>query len=205
MARGPRYKVPRRRRREGKTNYYKRYRMILSGKPRFVVRKTLNHVIVQIIRAEPQGDVTVAAAHSRELAKRYGWRGGLANTPAAYLTGLLAALRAKRAGITVAAPDIGLHKPTRGAIVFAAIKAANDAGLSVPVSDEVVPSDDRIRGEHIASWASLLKENSEAYERMFSRYLARGLEPESLPAHFEEVRNRILGEYSDVYGEGGGK
>ncbi|MEM4827748.1 MAG: 50S ribosomal protein L18, partial [Desulfurococcaceae archaeon] len=25
MARGPKYKVPRRRRREGKTNYYKRY------------------------------------------------------------------------------------------------------------------------------------------------------------------------------------
>ncbi|MEM4452579.1 MAG: 50S ribosomal protein L18, partial [Thermosphaera sp.] len=39
MARGARYKVPRRRRREGKTNYYKRYVMILSKRPRFVVRK----------------------------------------------------------------------------------------------------------------------------------------------------------------------
>ena len=50
MARGPKYKVPRKRRREGKTNYYKRYRMIKSGqKVRAVVRKTNRYIIVQII------------------------------------------------------------------------------------------------------------------------------------------------------------
>ncbi len=205
MARGPRYKVPRRRRREGKTNYYKRYRMILSGKPRFVVRKTLKHVIVQVIKAEPQGDVTIAAAHSRELAKKYGWKGGLGNTPAAYLTGLLAALRARKAGITVAAPDIGLHKPSRGALVFAAIKAANDAGLNVPVSDEVVPDETRIRGEHIAEWARMLKEEQpEKFERYFSQYLSRGFDPEDLPSHFDEVKNRILSDYKDVAVSEGG-
>ncbi|MEM3964737.1 MAG: 50S ribosomal protein L18, partial [Thermofilaceae archaeon] len=37
MARSGRYKVPFRRRREGVTNYYKRRRLILSGKPRLVV------------------------------------------------------------------------------------------------------------------------------------------------------------------------
>ncbi len=199
MARGPRYKVPRRRRREGKTNYYKRYKMILSGHPRFVVRKTLKHIIVQVVKAEPQGDVTIAAAHSRELFKKYGWLGGLKNTPAAYLTGLLAALRALKAGIDYAVPDIGLHAPTRGAKVFAAIKAANDAGLKVPVSDEVVPSEDRIRGEHIASWAEKLKaEDPARFERYFSQYIARGFDPVSLPKHFEEVKNKILADYQDV-------
>lgn len=199
MARGPRYKVPKRRRREGKTNYYKRYRMILSGHPRFVVRKTLKHVIVQVIKAHPKGDIVVVAAHSRELAKKYGWMGGLGNTPAAYLTGLLAALRAKKAGITYAVPDIGLHAPTRGAKVFAAIKAANDVSLKVPVSKEVVPSEERIRGEHIASWARMLQEaRPEAYERFFSQYIARGFDPTQLPTHFEEVKNRILEDYKDV-------
>lgn len=202
MARGPRYKVPRRRRREGKTNYYKRYKMILSGHPRFVVRKTLKHVIVQVVTAKPEGDVTVAAAHSRELYKKYGWMGGLGNTPAAYLTGLLAALRALKAGIKYAVPDIGLHAPTRGAKVFASIKAANDVGLKVPVGEEVVPSEDRIRGEHIASWAKMLQEASpEAYQRYFSQYIARGFDPAQLPTHFEEVKNRILEEYKDVLGE----
>ncbi len=204
MARGPRYKVPRRRRREGKTNYYKRYKMILSGHPRFVVRKTLKHIIVQVVKAAPQGDITVAAAHSRELVKKYGWLGGLGNTPAAYLTGLLAALRALKAGIEYAVPDIGLHAPTRGAKIFAAIKAANDAGLKVPVSDEVVPSEERIRGEHIASWAEKLKnESPEFFERYFSLYLKRGFDPVNLPSHFEEVKNKILADYKDVVGGGG--
>ncbi|ABN70136.1 LSU ribosomal protein L18P [Staphylothermus marinus F1] len=202
MARGPRYKVPKRRRREGKTNYYKRYKMVLSGHPRFVVRKTLKHIIVQIVTAKPEGDITIAAAHSRELYKKYGWMGGLGNTPAAYLTGLLAALRGLKAGIKYAVPDIGLHVPTRGAKVFAAIKAANDVGLKVPVGEEVVPSDDRIRGEHIASWAKMLQEASpEAYERFFSKYISRGFDPTQLPTHFEEVKNRILEEYKDVLGE----
>ncbi|OYT39877.1 MAG: 50S ribosomal protein L18 [Desulfurococcales archaeon ex4484_58] len=199
MGKGPRYKVPRRRRREGKTNYYKRYKMILSRHPRFVVRKTLKHVIVQVIEAKPRGDHVIAAAHSRELSKRYGWRGGLGNLPAAYLTGLLAALRALKKGVTYAVPDIGLHEPTRGAKVFAAIKAANDVGLKVPMSDEVAPSEERIRGEHIASWSKMLREKDPAmYERFFSQYIKRGFDPADLPSHFEKVKNKILEEYKEV-------
>ncbi|MET1159416.1 MAG: 50S ribosomal protein L18 [Thermoprotei archaeon] len=199
MARGPRYKVPRRRRREGKTNYYKRYKMILSGHLRYVVRKTNKYIWVQIIQAKPQGDHVIAAAHSRELVKKYGWKGGTGNTPAAYLTGLLASLRALKAGVKYAVPDIGLHRPTRGAKVFAAIKAANDIGLKVPVSDEVIPSEERIKGEHIAAWAKLLKETDPAkYERFFSQYIARGFDPVNLPSHFEEVKNKIIEDYKDV-------
>jgi large subunit ribosomal protein L18 len=199
MAHGPRYKVPRRRRREGKTNYYKRYIMVLSGKPRLVVRKTNKYVWVQVIIAKPQGDVTVAAAHSRELVKKYGWLGGTKNTAAAYLTGMLAALRAMKAGVRLAVLDIGLHRPVRGAAVFAALKGVVDAGLEVPHSEEVFPEEYRIRGEHIAKYAAMLKESApEQYEKRFSLYLQRGLEPEKLPEHFEEVKNKILNEYRDV-------
>ncbi|ADV65457.1 50S ribosomal protein L18 [Desulfurococcus mucosus] len=195
MARGPRYKVPRRRRREGKTNYYKRYRMVLSGHPRFVIRKTLNYIWVQVVEARPEGDVVIAAAHSNELRKKFGWKAGTCNTPAAYLTGLLASLRALEKGVSYAVPDIGLHRPVKGALVFAAMKAANDAGLKVPVDEEVLPSEERIRGEHIASYAKILRENG-LLEKRFSRYLASGLQPEDLPAHFEEVKNNILKTYS---------
>ncbi|AFL67135.1 50S ribosomal protein L18 [Desulfurococcus amylolyticus] len=194
MAKGPRYKVPRRRRREGKTNYYKRYRMIVSGHPRFIVRKTLNYIWVQVATAKPEGDVIIAAAHSNELRKKFGWKAGTCNTSAAYLTGLLAALRALEKGVEYAVPDIGLHRPVKGAIVFAAIKAANDAGLKVPMGEEVAPSEERIRGEHIASYAKILRENG-LLEKRFSRYLANGLQPEDLPSHFEEVKNKILEAY----------
>lgn len=193
MARGARYKVPRRRRREGKTNYYKRYVMILSKRPRFVVRKTLNYIWVQIVEAKPEGDVVIAAAHSRELVKKYGWKAGTCNTLAAYLTGLLAACRALKKGVELASPDIGLHSSRKGAIIYAAIKAANDAGLKVPVSEEVLPSEERIRGEHISEYAKMLSEKG-LLEKRFSKYLANGLNPVDLPAHFDEVKGRILKE-----------
>jgi large subunit ribosomal protein L18 len=195
VARGPRYKVPRRRRREGKTNYYKRYIMVLSNHPRFVVRKTLNYIWVQVAIAKPEGDHIVAAAHSRELVKKFGWKGGTANTPAAYLTGLLAALRALEKNITYAVPDIGLHRPIKGGIVFAAIKAANDVGLKVPMSEETSPPLDRIRGVHIAMYAKMLKEKGLDKVR-FSKYYERGLDPENLPQHFDEVKNAILSYYA---------
>ncbi len=196
--------MPRRRRREGKTNYYKRYKMILSGKPRLVVRRTNMYIWVQVVIAKPQGDITVAAAHSRELVKRYGWLGGTKNTPAAYLTGLLAGFRALREGITEAIIDIGLHRPTKGARVFAALKGALDAGLRIPHSPEIFPEEYRIRGEHIANYARMLEQQDpELFKRRFSLYLARGLRPQDLPSHFEEVLKRIVADYHDVAKEYG--
>lgn len=202
MAKGPRYKVPKRRRREGKTNYYKRYVMVKSGHPRFVVRKTNKYIWVQVVIAKPEGDHTVAAAHSRELVTKFSWKGGTANTPAAYLTGLLAALRALRAGIKYAVADIGLHRATKGSLVFAAVKAANDVGLKVPIGEEVVPSEDRICGKHVAEYAKMLKEQG-LLEKRFSKYLERGLDPESLPQHFLGVKQAILSYYGFKAQEGG--
>jgi len=196
VARGPRYKVPERRRREGKTNYYKRYKMVLSRKLRLVVRRTNKYIDVKIAKAEPRGDVTIAAAHSIELAKKFGWKGGTKSTPAAYLTGYLAALRALKAGVAEAIADIGLHRAVKGARVFAAVKGAVDAGLKVPVSEEVLPDLERIRGEHIAKWAAELESTDpELFKARFSLILARGLDPKDYPKHFEEVLAKIKAAY----------
>ena len=193
MARGPRYRVPFRRRREGKTNYHKRLKLLKSKKPRLVVRKTLNHHIAQIIVYDPKGDRTIVSAHTRELIRDYGWKGHTGNTPSAYLLGLLIGYKAKQAGIEEAILDIGLHPPTRGSSVFAVLKGAVDAGLNVPHSEEIFPEDYRIRGEHVAEYAKALKEEDEAaYRRQFGGYLVRGLEPEKLPEHFEEVKAKII-------------
>jgi len=95
-----RYQVKYRRRREGKTDYYARKRLISqaknkynSPKYRLVVRFTNKQVIVQIIYARLQGDFVLVAASSKEL-PRYGISHGLTNWTAAYATGLLAARRA---------------------------------------------------------------------------------------------------------------
>ncbi len=199
MGRGPRYRVPWRRRREGKTNYYKRIKLVISGKPRFVVRRTNKYIIVQVIEARIEGDRVIAAAHSRELVKKYGWLGGTKNTSAAYLTGLLAGFRALKAGVAEAVLDIGLARPVPGARVFAALKGGLEAGLEIPHSEEILPPIERIRGEHIAEWAKRLKEEApDFYKRQFSDYLRRGLAPEDLPAHFDEVLSKIKEEFKDL-------
>lgn len=192
MAKGASYKVPLKRRREGKTNYYKRRKMILSGKPRLVVRVLSRTIVVQIITPHPRGDITHVSAVSQEL-KRYGWKAGGKNTSAAYLLGLLAGLKARKKGIEEAIVDIGIHSPTKGARVFAAVKGALDAGMKIPVGEEILPSEDRIKGEHIANYAKLLLEvDKEEYNRRFSSYLEAGLRPEELPKHFEEIKAKIL-------------
>ena len=108
MAKNSRYRVPPRRRREGKTDYQARKALVLSGKPRLVTRSTLKNVTAQIIVAKPLGDEVLAAAHSRELKKKYGWKAPTGNVPAAYLTGLLCGLKAKAKGVSEAILDIGL-------------------------------------------------------------------------------------------------
>lgn len=195
MARGGRYKVPFRRRREGLTNYRKRRKYLLSRRPRLVVRKTNRHIIAQVVVAKPQGDVTVVGAGTRVLAK-FGWKGDGNNTAAAYLLGLVVGYKARARGVKEAILDIGLHRPIPGAKVFAVLKGALDAGLEIPHDDEVLPDEERVKGQHIAQYAERLKEeNPETYKAKFSRYLQRGLEPEKLPEHFDEVKKKIVEHY----------
>lgn len=176
MARGPTYRVPFRRRREGKTNYRKRLKLLLSGKPRVVVRKSNRYIRVHLVVPDAKGDRTLVSAISSEL-RKYGYDGYTGNTPAAYLTGLLFGVRALNAGYAEGVLDIGLHTPSRGAKVFAALKGAIDAGMEIPCSEEIFPDDARIRGEHIASYrgdTSIL----ESFERAKQKIL-EGLSEEA--------------------------
>jgi large subunit ribosomal protein L5e len=94
-----RYQVKYRRRREGKTDYQARRRLIQqdknkyeSKKYRLCVRRTNTKIIVQIIYATIKGDRVLCQADSKEL-KRFGLEAGLTNYAASYATGLLLARR----------------------------------------------------------------------------------------------------------------
>lgn len=196
MAKGARYRIPFRRRREGKTNYRRRRKLVISGRLRLVVRGSLNNFLAQLVESKFGGDRTLVSAHSRELVKKYGWKGHCGNVPTAYLTGLLLALKAKKAGFKDAILDIGLHTPSKGCRVFAALKGALDGGLEIPHGEEILPSEERIRGEHIAEYArKLLEENPELYAKQFSAQIKRGVRPENLPEHFDEVKEAILKDF----------
>eukprot|EP00930_Biecheleria_cincta_P084758 TRINITY_DN741_c0_g1_i15.p1 TRINITY_DN741_c0_g1~~TRINITY_DN741_c0_g1_i15.p1 ORF type:complete len:313 (-),score=93.42 TRINITY_DN741_c0_g1_i15:74-1012(-) len=94
-----RFQVAKRRRREGKTDYYARRKMVRQDKNkfnnrkyRFVVRFTNKRCICQCAYATLRGDVVVAAAASNELSA-FGIAVGHKNYAAAYATGLLLARR----------------------------------------------------------------------------------------------------------------
>ena len=94
-----RFQVKFRRRREGKTDYYARKRLVVQDKNKYntpkyrmVVRQSNTDICCQIAYARLEGDRIVAAAYSHEL-PRYGVKVGLTNYAAAYCTGLLLARR----------------------------------------------------------------------------------------------------------------
>jgi large subunit ribosomal protein L5e len=94
-----RFQVKYRRRREGKTDYQARRRLIQqdknkydSKKYRLSVRRTNARIIVQIIYATIQGDKVLSQADSFDL-KKFGLEAGLTNYAASYATGLLLARR----------------------------------------------------------------------------------------------------------------
>jgi len=94
-----RYQVKFKRRREGRTDYYARKRLVVQDKNKYntpkyrmIVRFTNKDIITQVAYARIEGDVVVCAAYSHEL-PRFGVKVGLTNYAAAYCTGLLLARR----------------------------------------------------------------------------------------------------------------
>jgi len=94
-----RYQTKFRRRRDGKTDYFARKRLIQQDKDKYntpkyrlVVRITSTRVICQVVFATIQGDKVFAQADSNEL-RRFGLTAGLTNYASAYATGLLVARR----------------------------------------------------------------------------------------------------------------
>jgi len=193
---GRAYRIPWRRRREGKTDYYARYKMLLSGKTRAVIRKSLRHLIVQFVEADIKGDKTLSFTTSMEL-KKYGWKYNCGNIPAAYLTGFLAGLKAKHSKINKAILDIGPQRSTYGCRLYAALKGLIDTGIEIPHNEEIFPSNERILGKHIEEYAELLKkQDTESYKKQFSKYLANKVLPEEISKNFLETIKNIAKEFN---------
>jgi len=98
-----RYQTKFRRRREGKTDYYQRKRLVVQDKTKYnalkyrlVVRSSNRIITAQVVYTTIDHDVILASAISSEL-PNYGIHVGLTNYAAAYAVGLLVARRALKA------------------------------------------------------------------------------------------------------------
>ncbi|EEP79594.1 60S ribosomal protein L5 [Uncinocarpus reesii 1704] len=236
-----RYQTKFKRRRQGKTDYYARKRLITqaknkynSPKYRLVVRFTNRDIITQIVTSEIDGDKVICSAYAHEL-KRYGIKNGLTNWSAAYATGLLLARRTlKKLGLdedfvgveepegefslTEAAEtdegsrrpfkaflDVGLHRTSTGARVFAAMKGASDGGILVPHSENRFPGYDietkeldaevlrkYIFGGHVAEYMEgLADDDEERYKSQFQKYIDNEFEAGELEDMYTEAHKAI--------------
>jgi large subunit ribosomal protein L18 len=192
MARGPRYRVDFRRRREGKTNYHRRLVLIRSQRNRVIIRCSLKHTTVQVAEANVNGDKILVSAVSQQLTKSYGWNYNTSNLPSAYLTGYLCGMRAKKAGIEDAILDVGILVHDNR--VKAAFKGFMDAGLDVPHNDKWFGESlaNRISGKHIADYAAKLsKEEPDHYKAQFSMVLKNKVDPAKIVDQFNKTKDAI--------------
>jgi large subunit ribosomal protein L18 len=178
------YTVPYRRKREGRTNYKKRLKLLLSEKTRLVVRKSLRGMYAAMVQYGEQGDNILAAVSPQEL-RKLGWVFDRGNIPAAYLTGLLLGQKAKQAGIKDAVLDIGLQAPVKKSRIYAALAGVVDAGIEIPHSKEVLPEKERLEGRHIAAYAA---QNPNSHQ--FSLYKKHG--SDAIVLHVSKLKEKIL-------------
>lgn len=141
-------KIRSRRRREGKTDYRARMALLKSNIPRIIIRKTNKYMIIQIVVSKEAQDSVKVHVNSKELTN-FGWKFSFKNLPAGYLSGLLLAKKAVKAGIKKVILDSGLITSTKESKIYAVIKGALDGGLEIPCSEEILPSEKRISGKHI--------------------------------------------------------
>jgi large subunit ribosomal protein L18 len=171
------------RKREGRTNYARRLKLLVSRKPRAVVRKSLKSIQIQIVNYEPDGDKVLLSVHSRDL-KKFGFKYNQSNLMTSYLTGLLCAKKAVKAGVEEVILDIGLQTPQKGGKIYAAVKGMHDGGLNIPCDEKVLPSEDRISGKHIENYAK---------QKEMTGYKKAGIDAKNLSKTFEQVKAKVLG------------
>jgi len=183
-----------RRIRERKTNYRKREKLLIGKKDFVTVNVSDQNVSAQLIRPDLLGDKVMASVHSNELIS-YGWKGSRKNIPSCYLVGLLLGKKCLQKKITSAILYIGKrHFTTK---IAACLKGLSEAGLEMPFSKDIIPSEERIQGNHIAEYAKKIKTNDDLYKSRFSSNLGLGLDPEKYPSHFSEVKDRIVNDKSE--------
>ncbi|KAF9055344.1 translational machinery component [Hymenopellis radicata] len=209
-----RFQVKNRRRREGKTDYYARKRLVTQAKNKYNAPKYR----LVIVYARLQGDFVLTAARSKEL-PRYGINHGLTNWTAAYATGLLCARRAlTKLGLAdkyegVAEPDgtltltetldeedaprpfkcfldVGLKRTSTGSRVFGAMKGASDGGLFIPHSDKRFPGYD--------------PESKELDAEVLKKYIYGGHVAEYMESLEEEDDERFKKQFASYLADGVG-
>ncbi|CAF0954929.1 unnamed protein product [Didymodactylos carnosus] len=108
--------------------------------------------------------------------------------------------------------DVGLARTSTGAKIFGALKGAVDGGLDIPHSERRFPGYNRassefkpdvhrrhIFGLHVADYMNSLKDdNSELYQKQFSRFIKNGISPDNFEALYKAAHAAIRADPSPL-------
>lgn len=143
-------RIPKKRRRQNKTDYKSRFSLLQSGAVRLVIRKTNKFIIVQAIESKEAQDKILFGVTSKNLVEN-GWSdkyaGSLKSVPAAYLTGMLMAKQLDKKQKYIV--DTGMARNVHGSRIYAAVKGLIDGGANINADKKAFPSEDRLKGEHL--------------------------------------------------------
>jgi len=161
-------KIGKRRRREAKTDYAKRIRLLKSNSPRLVFRKTNKYLIAQYTISKEAKDEIKLGGNSKELLK-FGWPkeflGSLKSISAAYLLGVLMSKKIKEKKLEKPIVDFGMIKMIHKTKTYAFLKGLKDSGLDINCDDKFCPDDNRLKGEHM--------KNKIAFEEIKSKIITK--------------------------------
>jgi large subunit ribosomal protein L18 len=141
-----------RRRKERKTDYGKRFKLLRSGRSRIVFRKSNRYIIAQYILCKEAKDEVKLGVTSRNLLN-YGWqekfKGSLKSIPASYLTGFLIGKKIKKKNLETPIFDIGMNRNLPKTKVYAFLKGLVDSGINMDYKEKIFPEEEKIKGRYI--------------------------------------------------------
>lgn len=143
-------KTIKKRRKENKTDYGRRFKLLKGEKTRIVFRKTNKYLVAQEVESKEAQDKIITGITSRDLLK-YGWpkegQGSLKSTTASYLLGYLFGKKIKDKNLPVV--DFGMLRVLPRTKVHAFLNGLFDAGIKIGIKKEYFPPKDRLEGKHL--------------------------------------------------------
>ena len=145
-------RISKKRRRENKTDYLKRIKLLKSALPRVIFRKTNRYIIAQYVTSKQAQDKVEIGINSKKLIE-YGWPkefgGSLKSIPAAYFTGLLMGKKIMENKLKTPILDIGMIRAIHKTKVYAFLMGLVDSGVKIKYEKETFPSEDKIKGKNM--------------------------------------------------------
>ena len=145
-------RTQKRRRKENRTDYLKRLKLLKGETPRIVFRKTNKYIISEYTVSKEAQDSVVMGMDSRKL-NEYGWpktaQGSLKSITASYLTGYLTGKTILKQKLAEPILDAGMNRVLHKNKIYAFLKGLIDSGIKINCKKEFFPEEERIKGDHL--------------------------------------------------------